>query len=83
MNSTAQLLEVAAKELSTSQTLLDAEKKRYESGISDFFVINIRERSLAEAQLKWIQSQLSHHIALADYYLATMNTDALGLANSS
>lgn len=75
----AERLQLAMQEVAASQALVSAEEKRFESGNSDLFVINVRERTLAEAQLKRIQSQFYYHKALADYYLVTMDSKALGL----
>lgn len=79
VETTQRLSELANEELSLARQLLEAENRRFERGLSDFFLLNVRERSYAEAQLKGVQAALEHQLALAGLYGVTMNLSALGL----
>lgn len=68
LRATTELKDVALRELDVAQALADAESRRFEAGTSDFFLLNVRERMLAEAQLRRWQAELNHQIALANYY---------------
>lgn len=73
LRATSELKDVALRELEVAQALADAEARRFEAGTSDYFLLNVRERMLGEAQLKRWQAELNHHIALANYYGISMN----------
>jgi outer membrane protein TolC len=73
LRATSTLQEVALRELEVAQTLAEAEARRFGAGTSDYFLLNVRERMLGEAQLRRWQSELSHQIALANYYGISMN----------
>jgi len=73
LRATSELKDVALRELEVAQALADAEARRFEAGTSDYFLLNVRERMLGEAQLKRWQAELNHQIALATYYGISMN----------
>ncbi|GJM14093.1 MAG: multidrug transporter [Pseudohongiella sp.] len=73
LRATGELKDVALRELEVAQTLADAEARRFEAGTSDYFLLNVRERMLGEAQLRRWQAELNHQIALANYYGISMN----------
>jgi len=73
LRATSELKNVALRELEVAQTLADAEARRFEAGTSDYFLLNVRERMLGEAQLRRWQAELNHQIALANYYGISMN----------
>lgn len=73
LRATSELKDVALRELEVAQALADAEARRIEAGSSDYFLLNVRERMLGEAQLKLWQAELNHQIALANYYGISMN----------
>ena len=60
-----------------AQRLAEAELRRFEAGTSDYFLLNVRERSLGEAQLKRWQAELNHQVALANYYGISMDRKVL------
>jgi len=78
LDATRQLEEYAIEELAMSTRLAEAEDQRFNAGLSDFFLLNVRERQMAEAQLKRWQAHLAHQIALAEYYGTSLNLEALG-----
>lgn len=79
LQTTQNMEHVADEELSVARALAEAEARRFNSGLSDFFLVNVRERTMAEAQVKRWRAHLAHHIALANFYVASMNRPALGL----
>lgn len=77
LRATTELKEVALRELTVAQRLAEAELRRFEAGTSDYFLLNVRERSLGEAQLKRWQAELNHQVALANYYGISMDRKVL------
>jgi len=78
LDATRQMEAIAEEELEMSRQLATAEEQRFTAGLSDFFLLNVRERQVGEAQLKRLQANLAHQIALADFYTASMNPTGLG-----
>lgn len=77
LRATSELQEVAIQELQVAQVLANAEARQFEAGTSDYFLLNVRERMLGEAQLRRWQAELNHQIALANYYGISMNMPIL------
>ena len=73
-----ELQQLAEQEVVQSQTLQAAELQRFESGASDFFLVNVREETAANARIKLLQAQLELRIARANYDAATVNLQWLG-----
>ncbi len=73
LRATTELKNVALRELEVAQALAEAEARRFEAGTSDYFLLNVRERMLGEAQLRRWQAELNHQIALANYYGISMD----------
>lgn len=67
----------AEKEVSASIAMEQAERERFKNGASDFFLVNIREERTADAQRKQVSSILNLWSAIADYYIASFQTDQL------
>jgi hypothetical protein len=59
--------------------MVQAERTRFRMGAGDFFLVNLREESAADAQVRAIRAELSGRIAAANYNAATMNLAELGL----
>lgn len=79
LEATRALEQLAEQELTVSLQLAAAEEQRFQAGISDFFLLNLRERQVGEAQLKRLQAALTHQIALAGFYAATMSFEGFGV----
>lgn len=77
LRATSELKEVALGELVLAQRLAEAEQRQFEAGTSDYFLLNVRERSLGEAQLKRWQAELNHQIALANYFAISIDREVL------
>jgi outer membrane protein TolC len=79
LEATRELEELAQQELEVSRRLATAEAQRFTAGISDFFLLNVRERQVGEAELKRLQAALTHQVALATFYAATMSIGGFGI----
>lgn len=73
------LVTLARQEVDQADTMRRAEERRFESGASDFFLVNQREEALADAQIRRLQSELTLRSAQATFDAATLDLDALGL----
>jgi hypothetical protein len=54
-----------------------AEVQRFESGASDFFLVNIREETAADARARYYEAYQRMRIARANYDAATVNLERL------
>lgn len=71
--------ELANAEVSQANTMVQAERTRFRLGAGEFFLVNAREETAANAQINAIRADLSARLAEASYSAATMNLTALGL----
>lgn len=74
-----QLVDLASLEVEQSATLRQAESQRFEQGASDFFLVNVREETAADARIRYFTAALEKYIARANYDAATVNLTQLGL----
>ena len=58
------LLRLAELEVEQSETMRDAEVRRFASGASDFFLVNIREETAANALIRYHLADLERHVAI-------------------
>jgi outer membrane protein TolC len=73
------LLRLAEEQVVQTEVMRNAEQRRFESGASDFFLVNIREETAANAEIQFHLARLEREIALADYFAATVDLDRLGI----
>ncbi len=78
-----QLLALAEQEMTQSEILRESELKRFQSGASDFFLVNLREETAADARIKFHQAELEARIARGNYDAATVNLARLGVEEGS
>ena len=76
----AKLATLAQQEVSQSQELAVAEQRRFESGASDFFLVNVREQSVANVKVRAIAARLDAQVARTNLDAATIDLTRLGLA---
>ncbi len=74
-----QLVKLAKLEVEQSEELRRAEHYRFEQGASDFFLVNLREETEADARIRYYAASLEKHIARVNYDAATVNLEQLGL----
>ncbi len=66
-------------EVKVAIRMREAENEKFEKGISDFLLLNIREEKMASAKLKNIEAKLQYFYSLADFYAASVDTKKLGI----
>ncbi len=71
--------DLADAEVKQASQMVQAERTRFRLGAGDFFLVNVREETAANAQISAIGADLAGRLAEASYNAATMNLTALGL----
>jgi outer membrane protein TolC len=79
LSASLRLADLAGQEVAQARTMVNAERKRYRLGAGDFFLVNLREESAADAQIRAIRAELTGRLAAASFNAATMDLRALGL----
>lgn len=79
LDAALRLARLADQEVQQATTMVQAERTRFRLGAGDFFLVNLREETAADAQIRAIRAELSGRLAEASYNAATMNLDELGL----
>ena len=72
-------LDIAADEVEQAKLMQNAEVRRFQSGASDFFLVNLREEAAADAQVRYLSAELERRVAESEYAAATVDLGALGL----
>ncbi|MEI6486329.1 MAG: TolC family protein [Sphingomonadales bacterium] len=73
------LLGIAMDEADRAGAMARAERRRFETGASDFFLVNLREEAAADAQVRRLDAAFRQIVAHADIAAATADLKALGL----
>jgi outer membrane protein TolC len=79
LNAALRLAGLAEEEVKQATTMVEAERRRFSLGAGDFFLVNLREESAADARVRKIRADLNGRLAAASYNAATMNLNELGL----
>ncbi len=79
LNAALRLADLAEDEVEQASAMVTAERRRFQLGAGDFFLVNLREESAADAQIRQIRAELNGRLAAASYNTATMNLEELGL----
>ena len=79
LDAARELSVLAEREVDQAEIMRAAERKRFEEGASDFFLVNVREETEANARIRYYAAQRAAHIARANYDAATVNLDELGI----
>ncbi len=79
LDAALELAELAGDEVVQADAMVAAERRRFSLGAGDFFLVNLREETAADAQIRRIRADLNGRLAAASYNAATMNLDELGL----
>lgn len=74
-----QLVLIADKEFEQANLLSEAEQKRFQSGASDFFLVNLREETAANARIGSLAADMEARLARTNYDAAIMDLNRLGL----
>lgn len=70
---------LATQEVEQATQVQAAERRLFETGVSDFFRLNLREEMTADAEVRKLAAEMRKQTALADLYAATVNLPRLGL----
>jgi outer membrane protein TolC len=73
------LLGIAIDEQDRAVAMASAERRRFQAGASDFFLVNLREEAAADAQVRRLDAAFRQIVAHADLAAATADLKALGL----
>lgn len=79
LRASRELLFLAAQEVQQSEIMRAAELRRFQSGASDFFLVNVREETAADARIRLLEAELNTRVARANYDAATVDLSRLGL----
>ena len=77
-----ELMQLAGKDVELSETMRRAEVRRFEQGASDFFLVNIREETAADARVRYYEAYQRTRVAQANLDAAVMNLSSLGISDS-
>lgn len=70
INANQSLVQLMQKEVVLAEKLERAESIKYNSGDSNLFLLNVREQSSVESQIRLIDSLADFYKSIADYYFA-------------
>jgi outer membrane protein TolC len=79
LNAAEDLLGLAADQVEQTELVREAEQRRFDNGASDFFLVNVREETAANARVQYYAADLERQIARADYDAAIVDLQRLGL----
>lgn len=79
VDNSRRLVDLAAAEADRAAEMAAAERRRFALGASDFFLVNVREESAADAQVRRLDARFRQIVAHADLAAATADLDGLGL----
>ncbi len=74
---------LAAEEADLADRMAIAERRRFELGASDFFLLNLREEAATDAKVRLLDARSRAALAGVDLAGATGNREALGLPGGS
>lgn len=81
VGATAEIQRLAEEERDRALTMAAAERRRFESGASDLFLVNLREEAAADSDVRRIDAAFRQIEARAELAAAAMDLKALGLAS--
>lgn len=76
-----ELLTLAAQEVAFSEIMRTSEIRQFQSGASDFFLVNLREETAANARIKLMQAEFDTRVARAEFDAAVVDLDRLGITD--
>jgi len=79
LGAAVKLAQLADAEVRQANQMVQAERTRFRLGAGEFFLVNAREETAANARINAIRAELAGRLAEASYNAATMNLTALGL----
>lgn len=79
IDAATRIARLAAEEADRAQTMAVAERRRFEMGAVDFFVVNLREEAAADAEVRRLDAAFRQLTAHAELVAATADTETLRL----
>lgn len=79
IDAAARIARLAEEEAERARQMAAAERRRFEMGAADFFVVNLREEAAADAEVRRIDAAFRQIIAHAELIAATADTTLLKL----
>ncbi|MBI1392637.1 MAG: multidrug transporter [Alphaproteobacteria bacterium] len=79
----ARIARIAEQETTQAEAMENAERQRFASGASDFFLVNVREETTADARIRELLAQLEIRLARANYDASTVDLERLGIADAA
>lgn len=80
LRAASDLLSIAAQEVEQAEIMRSSEQRRFESGASDFFLVNVREEVAANTRIKLLEAELATRLARTNFDAASVDLDRLGLS---
>ena len=80
LDTARELMALARQDVELSETMRRAELRRFEQGASDFFLVNIREETAADARVRYYGAIRRARVAQANFDAATVNLAGLGIS---
>ena len=77
------LVVLAAQEAEQAEAMRAAEARRFASGASDFFLVNVREQAVADARIRLALARLDLRAARTTYDAAVLDAGRLGLTGAA
>ncbi|MEM6747199.1 MAG: TolC family protein [Pseudomonadota bacterium] len=77
LDTAEELLNLTRQETLQANALREAERSRFRSGASDFFLVNLREQSAANAQVRLAEAEFTLAAATLAYQAATLDLERL------
>jgi outer membrane protein TolC len=79
VGTSARLVTLATDEAARGEAMAVGERRRFQLGASDFFLVNVREEAAADAKVRRLEAAFRQIVAHADLSAATADLEALGL----
>lgn len=79
IGATTRIASLAAEEAERARAMAAAERRRFEMGAADFFVVNLREESAADAEIRRIDAAFRQVVAHAEMVAASADIATLRL----
>lgn len=79
IDAAAELSSITSAEFDRAERMVEAERKRFRAGASDFFLVNLREERSADAEIRNLEARARFLKSRTDLHAITLDFAALGL----
>ena len=77
INAALEFARLTEEEGEQAEIMESAERRRFNAGASDFFLVNLREERTANALLRNLESRFDYYSGLTDFHAATIDLESL------